>query len=44
MLQEIQDAMDKFIKKAEKIEVNTPIEDSSFQIPKDIKFTGKAEL
>lgn len=44
LLQEIQDAMDKFIKKAEKIEVNTPIEDSSFKIPKDIKFTGKTEL
>lgn len=44
ILQEIQDAMDKFIKKAEKLEVNITIDDSSFQIPKEIKFQGKAEL
>ena len=43
ILQEIQDEMDKFIKKAEKLEVNTPIEDTRFQIPGDIKFMSKAE-
>ena len=44
LLQEIEDAMDKFIRKAEKLEVNLPVDDSRFMIPKDIKFTNKAEL
>ncbi len=43
ILEEIQDEMDKFIKKAEKLEVNNTIEDSSFQVPNDIKFQSKPE-